>query len=483
MPSLRQVRIPQHETVDQALHGGVVDLLPQQLAENELVRWVVTFDAALKSATYEPEGGSGFRHDRGRWMGALLGRIGSALLQSRIPFYFASIFHIGRMMVVSAESLERIDVLRRPSNLDASVRNIVAFLTSPSTLPQSLSSHDSIQQSLLDGCDRASIRQRQQAELANRWWKRWQVEVADLRNAVGELEEGWRYCHDFEETGRMVAGVFRLWQFPATDSLQSEMARSGVRFRNLDVSATGTGWKIFEQNPILLVAMFALVGGRHRHPEPWFHLEHLVERWLDVERSKAEADHRRVEHQKSEIALQLLQRKYGDANPFDQFAVGVAAATSRLRDLVREHSLPDNTASPWRRMWEQRLEGIESYNRPLVGSGSDDEQLREWCFRTADSAIKQNINDSWAVGLPWNAFVQKLFNRKWIFKIAEMARNANEGEKQGKWTPPVLFELLLHVVEDLNKIGYELDAPASERLETLLRKLEKGESIYDSTDW
>ncbi len=483
MPSLRQVRIPERETVDQALHGGVVDLLPQQLAENELVRWVVTFDAMLKAATYEPEGGSGFRHDRGRWMGALLGRIGSALLQSRIPFYFASIFHIGRMMVVSAESLERIGVLRRPSNLDASVRNITAILTSPSDLPQSLSSHDLIQQSLLDGCDRASIRQRQQAELANRWWKRWQVEVADLRNALEELEEGWKYCDGFDESGRMVAGVFRLWESAATDSLQSEMARSGVRFRNLDVSTIGMGRKIFEQNPILLMAMFAFSGGRHRHPEPWFHFEHLVERWLDVERSKAEADRRRVDHQKLEIALQLLQRKYGDANPFDEFAVGVAAATSRLRDLVREHSLPDDTVSPWRHMWEQRLEEVEPSLRPLVGSGSNDEQLREWCFRTADSAIKHNINDSWAAGLPWNAFVQKVFNRKWIFKIVVMARNANEGEKHGKWTPPVLFELLSHVVEDLNKIGYELEAPAPERLETLLRKLEDGESVYDSTDW
>ena len=229
--------------------------------------------------------------------------------------------------------------------------------------------------------------------------------------------------------------------------------------------------------------MFAFTGGRHRHPEPWFHFEHLVERWLDVERSKAEADRRRVDDQKTEIALQLLQRKYGDANPFDLFAVGVAAATSRLRDLVREHSLPDNTASPWRRMWEERLEVIESYNRPLVGSGSNDEQLREWCFRTADSAMKQNINDSWAVGLPWNAFVQKLFNRKWIFKIAEMARNAKKGEKHGKWTPAVVLQLLLNVVEDLNKIGYELDAPPLERLETLLRKLEIGESIYDSPEW
>ena len=245
MPSLRQVRIPQHETVDQALHAGIVDLLPPQLAENELVRWVVTFDATLQSANSEPEGDFSFRKDQGHWAGALLGRMASGFLQSRIPFYFASMFHIGRMMVVSSESLERIGVLRRPPNLDASVRNITASLTRPSVLPQSFSSHGLIQNALLDACDRASIRERRQAELANRWWKRWQMEVGDLRSALEEVEQGWQYCNEIEETGRIAAGVFRLWQSAVTDSLQSEMARSGLRFRNLDVPAIGTGWKNF----------------------------------------------------------------------------------------------------------------------------------------------------------------------------------------------------------------------------------------------
>src|SRR5262245_50518672 len=110
MPNLKRITLPRHDTVNRALHGGIVDLLPPSFAENELVQWVVEVDATLKARTYEDDYYEA-RRGRDSQMGVLLGRMGSSLLQSRIPFYFASIFHIGRMIVVSAESLERINVL------------------------------------------------------------------------------------------------------------------------------------------------------------------------------------------------------------------------------------------------------------------------------------------------------------------------------------------------------------------------------------
>ena len=48
MPCVRLIRIPQNESVNSALHSGVVDLLPAQIAENELVKWVVAFDDVTK---------------------------------------------------------------------------------------------------------------------------------------------------------------------------------------------------------------------------------------------------------------------------------------------------------------------------------------------------------------------------------------------------------------------------------------------------
>ena len=477
MPKVRRVQIPQQDTVDRALHRGIVDLLPAQLAENELVRWVVAFDATLKTRRDEGDDRFLFRDDPEHMIGTLLGRMGSGLLQSRIPFYFASVFHIGRMIVVSAESLERVGVLREPSNLDTSVGKITTSFSNQKDLPQGLPSRDQIRQALLDGCDEASTRQRKQAELANRWGERWQTEVGDLRKAMDEIEHAWRYRNE----SQMAAGVIRLWQPTATGSLQAEMARSGVQFKNLEASSMGTGWNLVESKPFLLLAACALSGGR----DVQFEIRELVWRWLDVERAKAEESRRRVDHEKSEIALQLLQRKYVGANPFDQFGVGIAAATPRLRDLVKEHSLPDGTASPWRQVWQQQLTVIESYQSPLVGSGGDDEQLRDWCFRTADSAIKESIGDSWAKELPWNAFVQKLFERKWILMIAKMARNANKAaeSKADKWAISSLYELFSHAVEDLNKIGYELGVPSSERLESLMKKLESGAVVYDSAEW
>lgn len=482
MPDVKRIRIP--ETVKSALHGGILDLLPPKLADNDLVHWIVEFDSSLNSRTHEADDSFHLRKDREHWMEALIGKFGSALLQSRIPFYFASVFHIGRMMVVSAESLERIGVLRQPSNLDTSVAKIVTTFENQKAIPKSLASNNSVRQALLDGCDRASSQQSQQADLANRWWKYWQMEVENLRNSVEEFKQGWRYRNESNKPWRMAEGVFRLWRSTAMGTLQSEMARSGVVFKNLEApTAIGSGLKLLESNPILLLAAIAFFGEGRGHPEPWFHFEYLVEQWLRVELAKANAEEQRVDLEKSEIALQLLQRKYDGINPFDQFAVGVTSATSRLRDLVKEHSLPNGSLSPWREVWQEQLLVIHSYNQSLTGSGSTDEELRKWCFRTADSAIKHNIDESGAQQLPWKTFVQRLFETKWVVEIAKMARNTNKNSNSKAWATTSVSELVSQTVEDLKKIGYELEVPASSRIELLLKKLEKGDSIYDSTEW
>ena len=67
------------------------------------------------------------RSHRDRLVPAVLGRLASHLLQERVPFYFAAIFHfhIGRMMVVSNLAIERMNLLRIPEHLDASTYNLI----------------------------------------------------------------------------------------------------------------------------------------------------------------------------------------------------------------------------------------------------------------------------------------------------------------------------------------------------------------------
>jgi hypothetical protein len=253
------------------------------------------------------------------------------------------------------------------------------------------------------------------------------------------------------------------------------MTQAGVNFKNLESPAVSPLSTAGGFHPILLLAAFFMIGGRHRHPEPWFEIDHLIRRWLEVE-------HDKVNRKTSEIALAVLQRKYADTDPFDRYQLETSAATMELRRLVAEHTLPDNSPSPWRRLWEQQLETMQSYSRPLVGSPDDDQQLRKWCFRMADSTLKQNISDPSGADRPWGEFVQRLFERKWIVTVAEMAVNANRGEKPTWWTVESLHSLIADVVVDLNHIGYALVVPGIERIANLMHLLAARENVY-STDW
>jgi len=199
------------------------------------VKWVVAFDDVTKKIQDKEDESRLFSQDDELWMAAFLGRMASGFLQARIPFYFASVFHIGRMMVVAEESLKRIETLQLPSSLDSSVGNIESNIASRTSSPLGDLSQASIRDVLINGCERASSLQKKQLELADRWWMRWQSEVRELRAAVSGVEEGWRACSNSKEFRRISKGVLRLWQTTTTGTLKADMERSGVRFTNLNM--------------------------------------------------------------------------------------------------------------------------------------------------------------------------------------------------------------------------------------------------------
>lgn len=443
MPNVRRVRIPQEDTVDRALHRGVVDLLPEQLAENELVRWVVAFDGALQERSDTDDEHFLSYGGEEKWFAALLGRMASGVLQSRIPFYFASVFHIGRMMIVATESIHRIESLQSPTNLGSAADNIKSTISSRlSSLLVSLS-RDSIQQILLDGCDKASTRQRQQVEVAERWWRRWQSEVRELRDGVRNIEEGWRFYNESTESWRLAEGVVRLWHATTTKALQAEMARTGIRFRNLETPETGVGFGM-GLHPLVVLAALA---GRH-HPEFWhFELQHFM-RDLVMQEFNA-------------LLIHELRSKYNEANPFTDYSPGRKPADKQLIGLIQENLLWNNQESPWLDAWRRSLT-TKPFGSEWVGVANiaSDAGL-DW-LEYADSAIKTAlIHKRPAPGEAWSQSIQRRFEEDFVTPITIdvrewMRSSAAEGRR---YSAGELADVFADISRQLNEIGYQLLVP------------------------
>ena len=440
MPKVRQVRLPEEYTVDKALRESTTDLLPSHIADAESAKWIIQFSDTFAT---KPN----FDRDRRpreseRWREEMHAQFARELLEQRVDFYFASLFHIGRMFVTATEALTRIEVLEQGENLEESTRNIESALKDLGRERRV----DSIRESLMESCTLGRDFQGQQRKRAEEWWEQWKREVERLRSSAERFSETLRDCGGRRGFRRLNRSLIELWQGSSVQVLQDDMVQSGVKFKNLNLQHRGIGSASFGNNLMFPLILMAL-SGDDMHPEPWYEIRRMMDRWI-------EADRIRVNEQRSEIYLDQLRAKYGTNDPFSGFDFG-NAATDELLDLVKEHELPNGLSSPWMELWQKRFLSISSpilsfaaHNAPLIGSLGDTE-LALWCARTADSAIKKNLNQKERFGdvLPWSHLIQGLFESRWVIYVAKMADNANseEGTKE-RWDTSMLTQLVLSLI-------------------------------------
>ena len=164
MPKVRQVRLPEEYTVDKALRESTTDLLPSHIADAESAKWIIQFSDTFAT---KPN----FDRDRRpreseRWREEMHAQFARELLEQRVDFYFASLFHIGRMFVTATEALTRIEVLEQGENLEESTRNIESALKDLGRERRV----DSIRESLMESCTLGRDFQGQQRKRAEEWW-------------------------------------------------------------------------------------------------------------------------------------------------------------------------------------------------------------------------------------------------------------------------------------------------------------------------
>ena len=482
MPKIRAIELPKWQTVERQLHETAIDLLPSDMVENPLVRWVTEYDSLIKKSDSRDNIDfleRSWYEDRG--LAFIFNELANSALQTKLPFYFGTLFHIGRMRKVYQATLETISNMTK--------RESESFVLCASSLAEHLMGENTYSQSvqiLNKLSDASSQYHSHQLGKAEQWWKAWQKEVEVLRNSVDSVNQEWggNFFDKDRHSNRTPQAFLRLWKTATSPSeLQMTMLAEGVRFKSTPPTTSIQG-DIFGGQNWIMPLLFMSSSGDYEH---FFHeTRYILRESLEHERDKLRAEREQRIEPQVQIALSCLKSKYGDKNPFDEFKIGKRAATLTLRELVKENKLPNDRPSPWLHTWKQIFEDLpwssEKFQKPKDSDG-------EWlqiALRQADSAIKKNITNLFCSNETWNQFIQRLFEHEWVEKIGAKAGEMNKKEKKSTtliWSLDVFVDFIQKVIDKLNEIGYSLEVPAKSRLKTLLDKASRGDSFYGDDAW
>lgn len=481
MPEIRKLSFDTDETIGQRLHEASLEMLPEELLKNDSVRWIVQYDAVWARS------GNDYNNEFESYgIASLVGESVSSALQRRLPFYFAALFHIGRMRNVARNGLENIEALQSERNWKVSIANFERLSRRREGLATSRSPN--VQKILRRMCNVGGDRFKDDLRKAEDWWRLWLNEVGALKHTVDRLEEVWRRTErnfrrrggsssEFAEASEFASAALSVCVACSTQSrLAGEMVGAGVKIKAADVTTSADQFSLLELIPVTLMAISCTPGWSHLPSE----LHHLAEQWFWNERA------RRIQPQ-VDIALDALRAKYGTKSPFDDYLPGRKIATSELRTLMQEHTLPGNDPSPWLAAWKRSLGdplNLNSYS-PLFPPRELEGEEIESAARAVDSTLKTHIADSFPPLGTWGRFLQTIYEKYCLREFGKGAGGANEkaGKTFSVWSVERFCEYVRAVTRKVNELGYVLSAPSNERLRILLEKTTKGESVWGEGDW
>lgn len=450
MPEVKRIELANRATVRQQLHLAAMDTLPEELAGDRYVHWITQFDGLTKDV-----GDTRAREDD-----SPISDLTELFLKEKVSFYFASIFHIGRMLHVSSMVLQNIHTTREDDNFHESAVSLSAVLEGPDKGRRA----EATLRAVLAASEKHHT---DQFERGHSWWALWRKEVGRLHDML-QLP-GHRNAH----RDRNQARVRIAMAASAPSSLKRQMLVEGVQFKTEFQSYGELSSESLNSSliPLLLICLTELDETRG---ESLHEARHMFYEWGHEQRA------RRAEPA-AKIALEQLQKKYGDKNPFDEFRPAGRPASPRLRTLLRENKLPGDMESPWRLSWERTLEGMP---RGDLQAPAMVDPKATITVQQADSAIKRGIGSDIRTGENWSIFLQRLFENEWVRFVGVRAGSANKSAVNSNvWSVEQFSDFVLSVVSSLNAMGYALCCPPDERLATLLGKASRGESVYSDKDW
>jgi hypothetical protein len=464
-------------SVRQSLYEMRSEFLPTEIREDANARWVMAFDD-LRQRANERQG-----NDRESDLWAL-DLVVTSTLQKQIPFYFASLFHIGRQWKVSESAAGALLKASTGENLRTSARLTVGLLDRRDTrdranyrvdrLARLGRTPDVTTQALAFLLTSSAEEHSTRLQESRHWWTDWRQEVASLRHRVDRIQElaGREFDHRVwrEITALAVEGS-------RPSQLRMAMETAGLTFPHQPADQTRSASIVSELLwPLLLVAASqSKFRGPFAH-EFMFEMRHMLH---DMKEETENGESRRT-------ALERLRKKYAPGeDPFEFYLPLHKPASDELRNLILEHTLPGyghQQHSPWLATWKRCVEYDPTSTITVRPKDFTTEKSANAFARSADCAIKDSLPDKFLPGEAWDDVAQRLFESAWVAKIADQIVNTSAKLGDIGWSFDSFVTMVHGVAAVLNDLGYRLVAPSETRLEKLWDRLRSDKGSSDE-EW
>src|SRR6516162_8117100 len=160
-PDKPERRTLKHGTVGEQLANVSRNLLPEQVQKDANAQWVLSYE------DLDPQYEEGSEPAQIAYNAA--GKMISSLLQERLPFYTATLFHIGRQWNLSESLGNEAHRLRDEKNLIVSEQNVIALAKKAGRdLDRRL-----IRENVIAIANAAAVQNCRSLEQAQSWWTIW----------------------------------------------------------------------------------------------------------------------------------------------------------------------------------------------------------------------------------------------------------------------------------------------------------------------
>jgi hypothetical protein len=458
-------------SIRQALFQSRLELLPDEMREDDLARWVTDFDDLRSRESYDRS----FREDSDKYGVWALDLVVIGALQRQIPFYFATLFLIGRQWKVSESVIKSIESASSQKNLRATARLNHRDADRPLREGSVGAIYERSERDATEALSAllGSAREQHSVRLreARQWWTSWREEVGSIRGQVNRLQEiGYRPPEPmlWSEVSRFLVKSYR------PSLLRQTLEASGIRFAQELTPTPGLSSAASYLEVLTPMLFLGLSFGGSRGP----FIEHFFFEWRhilhDLRYEVENGEARR-------IGLERLMRKYSQSeDPFVPYLPLGKPASEALRNLVLEHTLEGGQNSPWLSTWRRCVEFNSATALKVPLKNLKDRENVAAFARGADCAIKESLPDEIRPGETWEEFFQRLFEMRWILTTARQLVQ-NEANATS-WRLENFAALIAAVASALNAAGYRLDAPSQDRLQKLWERLH-GESPWSVDEW
>jgi hypothetical protein len=476
-------------TISEAFRRAKFELLPEEISNDALARWVTDFDQLSKTETYDrnwdrPEG----RDET--VIELILAPMIRGALTPKMSFYFASLFHIGRGWQVARYASDTAKDALQPQHLERTTdlylerfQNDLLRLEVPPGERRTL-----LSRSLSDVLSLTADQHLEAIQKSKKLWQVWKDEVGELRSATEELSgrvedyknlarrEPWTDYHPSNRA--FFRSVYRLIFFSVEQGrLFHLLTQDGVHFKALnDPPQVSVGLAQLMQFALTRGDEGALVEG----------IRDCLRMYHDVlSHQAAVTKEQRLAPVVQEVEAQLF-KLFASGNPFEKYRALQSPPDEELSSLWSRCKLPNGEMFYFARNWLDSLRAEPSFysdGLPYAASLSDDDIIA-YAF-SADATIRRNwVNTSLRTFRSDRDAIQKLLE-KWIEVLSRGALYPTTKEKgTQRWKVDSFHDLISKVVIHLNLHGYSLVPPSVDRIKVLWEEVARKDRSYWSTiEW